>query len=128
MSVPQNRVQNEVEVCESTTSIASSPVAAYGVAPVSGYVQRVMASAAGTTTGTITVAVTINGGSDVCNGTLTIPAGSGNVGSVVELPLVGAGVTSAVFVNEGDLIKFTPSGGTGTNIGGAFALVIRTLN
>jgi hypothetical protein len=44
---------------------------------------------------------------------------------VVELPLVGSGSTSGVWINEGDLVTFTPSGGTGSSIGGAFAMVIR---
>jgi hypothetical protein len=113
---------------EGTTSIATTPVAAQCIMLHSGYIQRVGAAATGTTTGTITVAVTINGGSDIANSTLTIPAGSGNVGSVVELALVGAGTTSGVHVNEGDVVTFTPSGGTGSSIGGAFALVVRAQN
>jgi hypothetical protein len=128
MALTPIRPYNEVAICESTTSIATTPVAAYGIAPVTGYIQRVMAAAAGTTTGTITVAVTINGGSDIANSTLTIAAGSGNVPTTIELNLVGAGTTSGVHVNEGDLIAFTPSGGTGSSIGGAFAAVIRAQN
>jgi hypothetical protein len=105
------------------------PVAAQGIAPSSGYVERVMAAAAGTTTGTITVTVVINNGSDIANGNLTIAAGSNaRAGTVVELPLVGAGTTSGVYINEGDCITFTPSGGGGSSIGGAFALVIRAQN
>lgn len=128
MALPIKRPDNEVAVCESTTSIAATPVAASAVAPVKGYVQRVMAAAGGTTTGTITVAVSINGGSDICNSLLTIAAGTGaRAGTVLELPLQGAGATSGVYVNEGDQITFTPSGGTGSSITGSFALVIRKL-
>ena len=46
-------------------------------------------------------------------------------GVVQELALCGAGTTSGVHVNEGDNIVFTPSGGTGSSIGGAFTVVIR---
>lgn len=126
MAIPVNRPNNEVVLNESTTSIATTPVAVTAVAAAKGWVQRVGAAAGGTTTGTITVAVTINGGSDIANSTLTIAAGSSaRAGTVVELPLVGAGATSGVYVNEGDCITFTPSGGTGATIPGAFFLVIR---
>src|SRR6185312_2398108 len=125
MALPNPRTYNKVALDAQTTSIATTPVAGYAIATNSGYVQRVMAASGGTTTGTITVAVTINGGSDIANSTLTIAAGSGGPGAVVELPLVGAGSTSGIYINEGDLIKWTPSGGTCASIPGAFGLVIR---
>jgi hypothetical protein len=128
MALNVNRALNEAHLSESTTSIASSPVVACAVATNSGYVQRCIASAGGTTTGTINVTVIINNGSDITNGNLNIAAGSNaRNGSVYELPLIGAGSTSGVWVNEGDIITFTPSGGTGSSIPGAFGLVIRTL-
>jgi hypothetical protein len=128
MALTSNRPFSEIVAKASTSSIGATPVAGYAIAAVAGYVQRVMAAAGGTTTGTITVAVAINGGSDIANSALTIAAGSGvRAGSVVELPLVGAGSTSGVFVNEGDIISFTPASGGGSNIPGAFALVIRPL-
>ncbi len=126
MALNKNRPLNEETITEGTTSIATTPIAAYGIAPCSGYVQRCMAGAAGTTTGTITVAVAINGGSDICNSTLTIAAGAGSIASsVVEVALMGAGTTSGVWINEGDFVSFTPSGGTGSSIGGSFTMVIR---
>jgi hypothetical protein len=110
---------------EGTTSIASTPVNIEFVAPVRGLIVRGFANAFGTTTGTITVAVTVNGGSDIFNSTLTIPAGSGSANNPgVELARVGAGSTTGVMVNEGDSILATPSGGSGSNIGGAVTLVI----
>lgn len=127
MTITKMRPYNEAHMCESTTSIAASPVAANMIVPTAGYIQRCLASSTGTTTGTITVAVTVNGGSDICNSLLLIPPGSGNVPAIIELNLVGAGSTSGVFVNEGDTVVFTPSGGTGSSIGGAFAAVIRTV-
>lgn len=128
MAVQPMRPMNEATVSEGTTSIATTPVVAQAVIPTAGYVQRVFAAAAGTTTGTVTVAVAINGGSDICNSLLTIAAGTGaRAGSVVELGTTGAGSTDGVWVNEGDCVTFTPSGGTGATIGGAFTLVIRTI-
>lgn len=124
MALPQNRPFNETPVYAQTTSIASTPVAGVAVVPVKGYIDRVFAVSDGTTTGTITVTVKVNGGSDIAGGALTIAAGSGDANNAgVQIPLVGSG---AVPVFEGDVIVFTPSGGTGTSIPGAFAAVIRT--
>lgn len=128
MPLNPNRPSNEVSVTEMTLSIATTPVAAAAVAHCAGYVQRLLAAAAGTFTGTINVTVSINGGADIAGGNLNIPAQTGAVRGVTqELALQGAGATSGVFVNEGDIIVFTPSGGTGASIQGAFAAVIRKL-
>lgn len=116
----------DVDFAASTSSIGATPVAGVTIASVSGFVQRVMASAGGTTTGTIAVAVSINGGSDITGGGLTIAAGTGaRAGSVMEFAMTGS--SSGVFVNEGDHISFTPSGGGGATIPGAFALVVRSI-
>jgi hypothetical protein len=123
LPLPISRPLNEVYLSESTTSVATTPVAVTAVAPVAGYIERIAAAAAGTTTGTINVAVSVNGGADIMAGQLNIPAGTGaRNGAVAELSLLG---NSAVHVNEGDCITFTPSGGTGAAIGGAFVAVIR---
>lgn len=123
MPLTKNRPFDEVALAEGTTSIATTPVVAVMVAPVAGFIERVAVAAGGTTTGTITVAVSVNGGADIFGGALTLPAQTGAVAGVVnELPLVGV---SAVHVNEGDIITLTPSGGTGASIPGAFTTVIR---
>jgi hypothetical protein len=115
----------ELEVQASTTSIATTPVAGAAVAPVGGFIQRVMAAPGGTTTGTISIAVSVNNGSDITGGNLTIAAGSNaRAGSVFEFPTIGT-TNPAVQVFEGDIITFTPSGGTGSSIAGAFGAVIR---
>lgn len=120
------RPKNEKSVGCSTTSIATTPLASSIIAPTSGYICRLCAAAGGTTTGTITVAVAVNGGSDITASALTIAAGSNaRAGSVLELP-VGIS-TACVPVYEGDCIVFTPSGGTGASIPGAFSCTIRTL-
>lgn len=119
MALPINRPVSDVVATCNTTSIAGSPVAAATIAPAKGNIQRVMGAAGGTTTGTITVAVSVNGGSDIAGGALQIAAGTGaRAGAVFEL-------AALVPINEGDEVTFTPSGGTGTTIPGAFALVIR---
>jgi hypothetical protein len=119
----------EVEAVCSTTSIGLSPVAACAVAANSGRIQRVTAAPGGTTTGTITITVSINGGSDICGGSLQIAPGSGprNSGSVFEFQdNVGVGANASPYINEGDAITFTPSGGGGSSIPGAFGLIIRS--
>lgn len=126
MPLIKPRPINDVDFSSSTSSIGATPVAGVTVATVSGFVQRVIAAAGGTTTGTIAVAVAINGGSDITAGGLTIAAGSNpRAGSVMEF--AGIGSASGVFVNEGDFISFTPSGGGGASIPGSFALVVRSI-
>ena len=111
-------------LAESTTSMATTPVAMYFTVPVSGYLRDVIGVTAGTTTGTITLAVTQNGGSDLTSGGLTIAAGSGYVPSTYTFPLTGA---NAVYVASGDVIAVTPSGGTGSTIPGSVTLVIAAM-
>lgn len=126
MSLVKGRPLNDVDFSAATTSIGATPVAGNTTATVSGFVQRIVASAAGTTTGTIAIAVSINNGSDITGGGLTIAAGSNpRAGSVMEFAMNGA--SSGVFVNEGDNIVFTPSGGGGASIPGSFALVVRSI-
>lgn len=113
----------DVFLSEGTTSIAATPIAAVVVAPCAGILRKVYAAAGGTTSGTIAVSVSVNGGSDITGGTLTIAAGS-NARNNPGLDLAKVG-TSVISVVEGDVITFTPSGGTGASIPGAFAAVIR---
>src|SRR3974390_478543 len=113
MAMNPSRPWNEIAHCEGTTSIATTPVAAQIICTNAGYLERVFASAAGTTTGTITVAVSLNGGSDLCNSLLLIPAGTGaRAGASYEWPMnISVGqTTSPTYINEGDTITFTPSG------------------
>ncbi|NEU94809.1 hypothetical protein [Bradyrhizobium uaiense] len=125
MPLPVDRPFYDVPAYAASASIGASPVAAVAVAPVAGYIQRVVAAPGGTTTGTITVAVGVNGGADIAAGALQLAPGAGSRnGAVTEIPLVG---NSSVYVSEGDLITFTPSGGGGANIPGAFLAVIRAI-
>jgi hypothetical protein len=124
MALPTDRPVKEAELTCNSASIATSVVPATTIAAKSGVVARVMAAAGGTTTGTITVSVTINAGSDITGGGLTIAAGSNaRAGSIQEFGQTGT--SSGVTVQEGDCITFTPSGGTGTSIPGSFCMVVR---
>jgi len=118
---------NEQTVDGQTTSIATTPVSINFVSPCSGWIVRGYVNAFGTTTGTVTCAVKVNGGSDVFNGTLTLAAGAGTLNNPgVDVALVGAGTTSGVYVFEGDAIVASFSGGTGASIPGAVSVVIRS--
>lgn len=129
MVLAVNRPNDEVYLAESTTSIASGAVTACAVSPCYGTIKRVSAAAGGTTGGLITVAVYINGGADICNGALQITSGSGaRAGVYYELTEIGSGTTSGVTINEGDYIAFSPSGGTGSSIPGAFTIVVDKLS
>jgi hypothetical protein len=121
---------NESRLTCSTLSIAAIPVAASTVAANSGWLTRLTAACGGTTTGSpIAISVSINGGSDITGGAFTLATGTGpRNGSVFEFQVgVGVGSNASPYVNEGDIITFTPSGGTGSNIPGAFGAVIRAI-
>jgi hypothetical protein len=116
-------VLDETDHQAQTTSIATAPVAASCVITNAGYISRLTAAAGGTTTGTISVSVSVNGGSDITGGNLTVAAGTGaRNGGVLELPVA---IGTCYFVNEGDQVSFVASGGTGASIPGAFGLVVR---
>jgi hypothetical protein len=123
MSLPFSKPpMGDVFLAEGSTSVATTPVPAVMVSPVTGILRKVFAAALGVTTTVTTVAVSINGGPDVAGGLLTIPAGNGGNNPGLELAKVGV---KTIMVNEGDVIEFTPSGGTGASIPGAFAAAIR---
>jgi hypothetical protein len=118
MTIPFRRALNEYELCCQTASIGTTPVAASVVVPAKGRLKRTYAVTGGVTTGTTSIAVKINGGAET--GTpLAVPAGSGGV-SASDNTKFGVGA-----VNEGDVITFTPSGGTGASIPGFFVAVIQ---
>jgi hypothetical protein len=122
MSLPNVRPVNEWGIDTYCASIASSPAAVSVVAPVKGKIARTFAVANGTTTGTIAIAVTTpQSASDIGTGALSIAAGAGGV-SAEDFPTNAGG---NALVNEGDVITFTPSGGTGSSISGYFCAVIR---
>lgn len=115
MALPQNRSVNEQVVRASTTSIGATPAAGSTVATKKGILERAFAFSEGASSGTIAVAISLNGGSTVATITFT---GAANAVGVVE-------PAGAVNINEGDVITFTPSGGAGSTIPGHFYAVIR---
>lgn len=121
MTLFGNSANTRYYLSEATTSIATTPVAMWFTVPTKGYLRDVTVASAGTTTGTITLTVTVNGGSDLTSGALTIAAGSGFVPSTFTFALTGV---NAVAVFPGDVVTVTPSGGTGSNIPGAATLTL----
>ena len=117
MALPLNRPIDEVVVTARTTSVGATPVAASTVAVAKGFLERAFAFSEGASSGTIAVAIAINGGSTV--GTISFTGGANAIGSV-ELGLASANL----YVNEGDLITFTPSGGSGATIPAHFYAII----
>lgn len=115
MALPINRPFRDDAVYARTTSIGATPAAGSTVAIFKGNLQRAFAVSEGASTGTIAVAISINGGSTVA--TISFTGGANAIGSVE--------VSSPVAISEGDLITFTPSGGGGSTIPGHFYAVIR---
>jgi hypothetical protein len=105
-----------------TPSIATSPVAAQVVVPFSGRIIKTFGVSNGTTTGTTAVAVAVNGGSAISSAALSIAAGGAGV--EVESTIVTTDYNASQ-VKDGDVLSFTPSGGTGASIGGSFGALIR---
>jgi len=118
MALPVNRPISEIAIGTSTVSAATSPVAAYAVTPCKGRIVRTYAVAEAAFTGAMAVAVAVNGGANI--GALTVAAGAAGA-SGSDAP--GA-PEPARFVNEGDVISFTPSGATGAAVSAKFQIVI----
>ncbi|VIO73890.1 hypothetical protein [Bradyrhizobium ivorense] len=120
-----HRPLNDTVLAEGTTSIGATPVPVVMVSPSSGILHKIWAAAGGTTTGTIAIAVSINGGADITGGAFTIAAGNNaRAGSSIDFTKVGSGT---IWINEGDIITLTPSGGGGASIPGAFTAIIRAV-
>jgi len=121
MALPVNHRFNEQTVSCKTASVASSPVAAYCVAPTKGYIVRTFGVLEGTiTTAAAGIAVTTpQSSSDI--GGLSIPVGAAGT-AASDIPVASEG---ARWVNEGDWIKLLPSGATGSSIPATFHVVIR---
>ena len=121
MSLPVNRRFNEHILTCKTASVGTTPVAAYCVAPFKGYIVRTYGVLEGTiTTAAAGIAVTSpQSSSDI--GALSIAVGTAGT-AASDIPTASE---SARWVNEGDWIKFLPSGATGASIPATFHAVIR---
>src|SRR5438876_815348 len=118
MPLPLNRENGEALVRMNTTSIGATPVAAITAAPRRGYVRHLLAFSEGASTGTITCTVSVRGTSIGTGGCIfaggTSAFGTGNFG-----------YSPSTYVDEGDLITVTPSGGGGASIPGHFFVTVR---
>lgn len=130
MSLPNtHNILREDQAQTTTNSIAGTPLACVAVAPFNGYITNIRGVAHGSFTTNCSVAVAI-----ILQPAAAAAPGSGT--AVTGSPLIlnatnsAAGTTAsfvpsgANYVNEGDLIMFTPSGSTGTTIGGTFVATI----
>lgn len=114
----------------STNSIASTPLACAIRAPYRGKVVLLGAVSHGAFTTDCSVAVVIitvpaagaapGAGTAITGSPMTLTAANSAAGTTITMTPTGAN-----FVNEGDLIVFTPSGSTGTTIGGTFSATIQ---
>lgn len=120
MALPNNRPFTEERVQVATTSIGATPVVCYAGVPSRGVLTKLSLVAQGAiTTADCAIAVAING---TTNSALafTLPVASAAAGQIVT-----AIPTSPVYVNEDDVLRFTPSGASGASIGGVFTAYVR---
>ena len=115
MALPVNRTFDEVIAVARTASIGATPAAGATVAPAKGRLVRAFAFSEGTSSGTIAVTVAVDGAAASPN--ISFAGGNNAFGS--------AEYAGSINVNEGSVITFTPSGGSGATIPGHFYAVIR---
>src|SRR5262245_5282992 len=120
MPLPTNHPLREYQVQAYSSSLGSSPLAAFVRVPRKGRIVAVGCAQSGAVTGTAAVALAINGGAAIPSGALSVSGGGAGSGFRADL-----NSTDAADVNEDDVISFTPSGATGA-VTGAFWAVIRT--
>lgn len=111
---------SDLQVSCTSTSIGGTPVATYVRSPCKGLIVKVAAVTHGAiTTADASIAVAI-GATAVTGGTITVAFTGSAAGQEFSAVPTGANV-----VNEGDVISFTPSLASGSNIVGSFYAIIR---
>jgi len=130
MALPNTHPLSEETVSTSTNSIASTPLACVARAPFRGKIIKLGGVSHGIFTTDCSVAIAIipsvaggtapGGGTAVTGSPLVLTASNSATGTSNSMVPSGANL-----VNEDDLIMFTPSGSTGTTIGGTFYAVIQ---
>jgi hypothetical protein len=103
----------------STASVATTPVAAYGVMPYRGKVLKTISVLKGAiTVANASCAITIGGTAPGGSPHLVVQSGSaaGQVNTTV--------MSNPAVFNEGDSVVITPSGATGSSIGCDFYLMV----
>jgi hypothetical protein len=116
----------------STNSIAATPLACVVRATYRGKVVLCAGVSHGTFTTDCSIAVVIiaapaagaapGAGTAITGSPMTLTAANSAAGTQTSMVPTGANI-----VNEGDLIVFTPSGSTGTTIGGTFSAIIQAI-
>ena len=130
MALPNtHNLLREETVYTCTNSIASTPLSCAVPAPYNGYITQVKGVSHGAFTTDCSVAVKIipqvaggtapGSGTAVTGSPLVLTASNSAAGTSATMT-----PSAANYVTEGDLILFTPSGSTGTTIGGTFAATI----
>ena len=132
MALPVNHPLDEQTHHTSTNSIASTPLAAVIRAPYRGRIVSLGAVSHGAFTTDCSVAVAViaapvagvapGAGTAVGGSPMTLDDTNSAAGTSTSLT-----PTTETYVNEGDLIVFTPSGSTGTTIGATFSASIQVI-
>ncbi len=113
MALPANHPLREHVVHAFSRSIGASPEAAYIRAPFRGRILKVGCITQGTiTTADATIATAING-TAITGGSITVTVSGAAAGQHFS-----ATPTATRDVVEDDVVSFTPSGASGSNIGG----------
>ena len=113
MALPANHPLREAAFHAFSRSIGASPEAAYIRAPFRGRVLKVGCVTQGTiSTADATIATAING-TAITGGSITVTVSGAAAGQHFS-----AAPTAARDVVEDDVVSFTPSGASGSNIGG----------
>lgn len=129
MALPVLHPIDEQTFSCSTNSIASTPLAAVVRVPYKGQIMRFGAVSHGIFTSDCSIAIAViasvaggtapGAGTAVSGSPMTLTASNSAAGTSTSLL-----PTAVTFVNEGDLVMFTPSGSTGTTIGGTFSVTV----
>jgi hypothetical protein len=120
MSYPTNHTFNEAQIHAHSASIGATPAAAYARVPGRSKLLQVGVVAGGViTTADCSIAVAING-TAISGSPFILPVAGAAAGELATmLP------TASTFVQEDDVISFTPSGASGASIPGTFFALIR---
>jgi hypothetical protein len=122
MALPNNHpTLRETQVGCHSASIGASPAAAYARAPFRGKIVKLIGVTGGAiTTADCAVATAING-TAITGGGFTITVAGAAAGQAFSAIPSGGN-----FVNEDDVISFTPSGASGATVPATFVAVIQS--
>jgi hypothetical protein len=126
MAGPADNTLRDYSLNTSSPSIGATPVAAYVVVPFDATLETTRVTPTGVITtadSTITVAILPQG----------VAASAITVGGTVVVPVAGAAAGTSHMVrhstnrrvSKGDVIRLTPAGASGANIGAQFTLRLR---